>query len=56
MSYDDKSIRDALRELEVDFTEKEAEFIESILYEHPKASLSAQQVSWALDILDKYSE
>lgn len=36
MNYDDKSIRDALKELEADFTEKEAEFIESILYEHPQ--------------------
>lgn len=58
MSYDDESIRKELKAIDEDDTvtvsSKEADFIESVLYKYPKSSLSAQQTSWALDIIKRY--
>lgn len=56
--YDDESIRRDLKAIDEDETvtvnSKEADFIENVLYKYPKSSLSAQQVSWALNIIEKY--
>lgn len=56
--YDDETIRKELKAIDEDETvevsSKEADFIESILYKYPKSSLSAQQASWALNIIEKY--
>lgn len=58
MSYDDASIRKELKAIDEDDTvtvsSKEADFIENVLYKYPKSSLSAQQTSWALDIIKRY--
>lgn len=56
--YDDETIRKELKAIDeddtVEVTSKEADFIENVLYKYPKSSLSAQQVSWALNIIEKY--
>ena len=54
--YDDETIRRELKAIDEDDTvevnSKEADFIENVLYKYPKSSLSAQQVSWALNIIE----
>ena len=58
MTYDDESVRRELKAIDEDDTvtvnSKEADFIESVVYKYPNTSLSAQQTSWALNIIKKY--
>ena len=58
MKYDDETIRKELKAIDEDDTvtveSNEADFIENILYKYPKSTLSAQQASWALNIIEKY--
>ena len=58
MKYDDETIRKELKAIDEDDTvtveSNEADFIENILYKYPNSTLSAQQASWALNIIEKY--
>jgi len=58
MKYDDETIRKELKAIDedetVEVTSAEADFIESVLYKYPRTSLSAQQTSWALNIIERY--
>ena len=58
MKYDDETIRKELKAIDEDDTvtveSNEADFIENILYKYPNSTLSAQQASWALIIIEKY--